>query len=232
MLSLLLRPSSAPHLKCEQTPPCVSREEGDGCVVQEGAVLVHHEQVVVVADLHLLPLLPLLRQDDRRRGHGLGVAAAAARGRRVEERGGGRGGDGRAGLNLRIDTFSSSFHVHKVHFFSPVRWRRLWESRRRTWPACFKDSIQLFCDSTSFNFPLLPCDEYGDPAVCLRPPGHGLYRVDDGQEAVQGHEDKRVDGDERGRDDQELHDLAPEEIKGRGSLRFSTKNAAVFWKAL
>ncbi len=54
-----------------------------------------------------------------------------------------------------------------------------------------------------------PGDDDDDPAVGLRPPGHGLYRIDDGQEAVQRHEHQRVDAHERGRDDQELDDLAP-----------------------
>ena len=58
-----------------------------------------------------------------------------------------------------------------------------------------------------------PCDGDDSPALCLRPPGHGLDGEDDGQEAVERHEDQRVDGHERGRDDQQLDNLAPEEFK-------------------
>ena len=56
-----------------------------------------------------------------------------------------------------------------------------------------------------------PGDPDDQPAVGLRPPDHGLDGEDDGQEAVQGHEDQRVDRDVRGLHDQELDQLAPVE---------------------
>ena len=54
-----------------------------------------------------------------------------------------------------------------------------------------------------------PGDEDDDPAVGLRPQGHGLDGVDHGQESVQRHEHQGVDAHEGGGDDQELDDLAP-----------------------
>lgn len=73
-----------------------------------------------------------------------------------------------------------------------------------------------------FDFPVRQEDGYGgdqddDPgdadgrdSVALRPDGHGSYRMNDGQEAVQRHQHEGVDAGVRRHHYQILHHLAPE----------------------
>ena len=56
----------------------------------------------------------------------------------------------------------------------------------------------------------VPGGDDGPAAVGLGAQRHRLDRVDDGEEAVERHEDERVDAHVRRRDDQVLHQLAPE----------------------
>ena len=59
----------------------------------------------------------------------------------------------------------------------------------------------------TFSAPRL--DVLNLPAMRLCAPSHGLDGIDDGQEAVQGHEDQRVNAHVRRRNDQKLDELAP-----------------------